>query len=253
MADENETNDEPQTSHTDVALRYAGPSRLVGDGTQSRLALFGNLERSPVFLDGVLKDPIQVREALSALYAVVGSDYRYVPKDRTAYHAFQRMRRESANLNAWQAQQAYFDWLMRNDPLAFLILDPVISVHPDKVFFEVFSKDEGTYANLSIAMDALDLQSDPVCGTTNIDFSDRLFQSIQQFRSYRETRLTIGQEAVEIKTTGGDSVLEKKIKVPDSWLRGFLQVQSAALLPTDSFSIFSDRLVQRLALSANAW
>jgi predicted DNA-binding WGR domain protein len=31
--------------------------------------------------------------------------------------------------------------------------------------------------------------------------------------------------------------LEKKIKVPDSWLRGFLQVQSASMLPSDRFTI----------------
>lgn len=245
MVDEN-TNEnsesEPTESvsmvtHTDVLMNYAGESRLIpGEGT-TQLALFGNLRREPVFLDGILKDPLTIRESLSALYEVVGSDYRYAPKDRTAYHAFQRMRRESANLNSWQAQHAYYDWLFRNDPLAFLILDPVISVHPDKVFLEVFSKDEGTYANLSISMDAFELLSTPVCGTTNIDFSSKLFQNINRFRSYRKTRFTVGQEAVEVSTEGAGSVLEKKIKIPDPWLRGFLQVQSAAMLPADAFSL----------------
>ena len=223
--------------HTEVSLRYAGESRYITDGNDGQLALFGNLQRDAVHLDGVIRNPIRLREALSAMYQVVGSDYRYVPKDRTAYHAFKRMRRESANQGSWRAQQAYYDWLSRNDPQAFLILDPVISVHPDKVFFEVFSKDEGTYANLSVSMDAFDLTGDPVCGTTNIDFSQQLHQSISRFRSYRETRLTIGQQGVAVDTEGADQVLEKKIKIPDSWLRGFLQVQTAALLPTDSFSI----------------
>ena len=235
MSEENQTETSPQ--HTDISLRYAGESRYLTDGNDAQLALFGNLQRDPVHLDGVIRNPIHLREALSALYQVVGSDYRYIPKDRTAYHAFKRMRRESANQGSWQAQHAYFDWLSRNDPLAFLILDPVISVHPDKVFFEVFSKDEGTYANLSVSMDAFDLTGDPVCGTTNIDFSEQLFQSISRFRSYRQTRFTIGQQGVALDTEGSDRVLEKKIKIPDSWLRGFLQVQSAALLPTDSFSI----------------
>lgn len=227
--------DEPQ--HTDVDIRYAGESRMLAENGGSRLALFGNLERDPVFLDGVLRDPLKLREAMAALYAVVGSDYRYVPKDRTAYHAFRRMRSQSANLNAWQAQHAYFDWLAQNDPLAFLILDPVITVHPEQVFLEVFSKDEGSYANLSIDIEAFDLQADPVCGTTNIDFSQTLHESIQRFRSYRETRITIGQEAVKIATTGEDEVLEKHIKVPDSWMRGFLQVQSSTMLPMDSFQL----------------
>ncbi len=223
-----------QPRHSDVDISYAGQSRMVSEGDGSRLALFGNLNRQPVFLDGIVRDPLRLREALGAMYAVVGSDYRYVPKDRTAYHAYRRMRSQSANLNAWQAQRAYFDWLARNDPLAYLILDPVISVHPDRVFLEVFSKDEGSYANLSVDLEAFDLQDDPVCGTTNIDFSQTLYESVQRFRSYRQTRLTIGQEAVKVATTGQD---EKHIKVPDSWLRGFLQVQSSTLLPMDSFKL----------------
>ena len=236
MVEENQ-NDETNDEHTDADLRYAGQSRMLSENGGSRLALFGNLEREPVFLDGVVKNPLKLREAMAALYAVVGSDYRYVPKDRTAYNAYRRMRSQSANLNAWQAQQAYFDWLLRNDPLAYLILDPVITVHPDRVLMEVFSKDEGTYANLSVDLEAFELNSDPVCGTTNIDFSEALYESIQGFRSYRETRLTIGQEAVKVSTAGDRDVLEKHIKVPDSWLRGFLQVQSSTMLPMDSFHL----------------
>ena len=224
-------------THTDVDVRYAGPSGMVADGEETRLALFGNLNRDPVFLDAISKDPIRLREALATLYTVVGSDFRYVPKDRTAYHAYRRMRNQSANLGAWQAQHSYFDWLARNDPYAFCILDPVISVHPDKLFFEVFSKDEGTYSNLSISLDAFDCQSEPVFGTTNIDFSADLFQAIEEFRSYRETRLTIGQQAVQVATSDTRPVLEKKIRVPDSWLRGFLQVQSCAMLPGYRFQM----------------
>src|SRR5262249_50639518 len=109
--------------------------------------------------------------------------------------------------------------------------------HPDQVFFEVFSKDEGTYARLGIARDAFDLASEPTCGTTNIDFSQALFDSLQQMRSYRETRLAIGPQAVKLATAPSGEVLEKQIRVPDSWLRGFLQVQSAASLPMDMFSL----------------
>ena len=242
MVDENKNvhngdDGESTQQHTEVDIKYAGESRMVNETGGSRLALFGNLQRDPVFLEGVVREPLRLREAMGALYSIVGSDYRYVPKDRTAYNAFRRMRSQSANLNAWQAQHAYFDWLLRNDPLAYLILDPVITVHPDRVFMEVFSKDEGSYANLSVDLDAFDLKGKPVCGTTNIDFSQTLHESIQKFRSYRETRITIGQEAVTVATTGQDDVLEKHIKVPDSWMRGFLQVQSSTLLPMDSFKL----------------
>src|SRR5262249_8551824 len=160
----------PAAPSTDVRLAYAGPSQVAAVEGTSALALFGNLRRDPVKLDGRIKDPLRFREALSALYAVVGSDYRYVPKDRTAYLACLRMKRESSGLTVWQAQQAYFQWMLRNDPLAYCILDPIIAVHPDQLAFEVFSKDESTYARLSVGHAAFALDETPKCGTTNIDF-----------------------------------------------------------------------------------
>ena len=107
-----------QQDVTPVQLAYAGPSRLIAGEGAAELVLYGNLRRDPVHLDAAIRDPLRFREAMSALYAVVGSDYRYVPKDRTAYVAYLRMKRETASLGVWQAQQAYFSWLVRNDPLA---------------------------------------------------------------------------------------------------------------------------------------
>lgn len=101
----------------------------------------------------------------------------------------------------------------------------------------MFSKDEGTYAKLGVDLSAFELAYQPTCGTTNIDFSPTLYSGIEQMRSYRQTRLSIGKEAVKLATTSAASVLEKKVHVPDSWLRGFLQVQSAALLPRDVFRL----------------
>ncbi len=228
----------PETAATTpMHLAYAGASRVVATEGAAELALFGNLDREPVRFEGRIKDPLAFREAMSALYAIVGSDYRYVPKDRTAYVAYLRMKREVAGLGVWQAQQAYHSWMLRNDPVAAVILDPVITVHPDQVFFEVFSKDEGTYAKLAFARDAFDAVGKPDCGTTNIDFSQALFDSVQQMRGYRETRLAIGRDAVKLATEATGEVLEKQVQVPDSWLRGFLQVQSAAALPADTFSL----------------
>src|SRR5947209_939265 len=115
-----------QPAATPAHLAYAGASRVETAGDISRVELFGNLDRPPVRFAARVRDPLRFREALSALYAVVGSDYRYVPKDRTAYLAYLRLKRETAGQSVWQAQQAYFAWLLRNDPLAFCILDPVV-------------------------------------------------------------------------------------------------------------------------------
>jgi hypothetical protein len=228
----------PQSTPVDLA--YAGISRAVTTESDAQVALYADLKRPPVRLSATLRDPLRFREAMSALYAIVGSDYRYVPRDRAAYAAFVRMRRQSAGLSVWQAQQAYFSWLVRNAPSATLPLDPVVTVHPDQVFFEVFSKDEGTYAKLAVDRAALETEGTVTCGTTNIDFSQTLFDGIQQIRSYRRTHLLIGRDDLRLATpdapTAGQ-VLEKRISVPDSWLRGFLQVQSAAALPLDTFAV----------------
>jgi hypothetical protein len=222
---------------TTVPVAYEDASRLVTACDTAQLALFGNVYRDPVRLDGTLTDPLRFREAMATLYAIVGSDYRYAPRDRTAYLAYLRLRRESAGLGLRQAQQAFFEWVLRNDPDGFVLLDPVVTVHPDQVFFEVFSKDEGAYAKLGIDLSALELAYQPTCGTTNIDFSPALFAGVEQMRSYRRTKLSIGKEAVQLATTSAAAVLEKRVRVPDSWLRGFLQVQSAAALPRTFFEL----------------
>ena len=80
----------------EVHLAYAGAQHAGRPPRdRARLTLAGNLRRDPVRLEATIKHPLRFREAISALYAVVASDYRYVPKDRTAYLAYTRMRRES--------------------------------------------------------------------------------------------------------------------------------------------------------------
>ncbi|WAS92931.1 SWIM zinc finger family protein [Nannocystis punicea] len=223
---------------TPVRLGYAGASQLEAGESSSKLQIFANTERSPVRAEGLLKQPLLVREALSALYEVVSSDFRYVPKDRTAYLAYQRLKKQTAGQSAWQAQQAYFDWLARNDPSAWVVLDPVVTVHPDKLLFEVFSKDEGAYAQMAIDWSAVDRSGDLQHGTTNVDYSKALFDGVQRIRSYRETKLSIGVDAVSVASDAArPPVIEKSIQLPDSWLRGFLQVQAAATLPTTAVRI----------------
>lgn len=223
----------PPPPSSGAQLSYAGASRVVTSGNSAQVEMFGNLERPAVRFEGTLKSPLRFREALSALYGVIGSDYRYAPKDRTQYIAYLRLKRDAAPLGVWHAQQAYFAWMLRNDPTALAILDPVVSVHPDQITFEVFGKDESTYACLAFKPEAFDAPGPAAHGTTNIDFSDALYSSVQQIRGYRETKLALGHDGAKPAPEVRKEVLEKKIQVPDSWLRGFLQVQSAATLPFD--------------------
>ena len=222
---------------TPITLTYGGASQLVAGDASSTLALFTNTRRADVRAELKARDPLTLREALSCMYEVVSSDFRYVPRDKTAYLAYMRLRKSMAGQSAWQAQQAYFEWLARNDPTAWLVLDPIVTVHPDRLVLEVFSKDEGAYAQLGVDWSAFEVKGDLRYGTTNIDYSKGLFDGVQRMRSYRPTQISVGQDAVSVHTEGKAPVIEKTIQVPDAWLRGFLQVQSAATLPTTVVTI----------------
>lgn len=232
------TETQPVQTTESFTLRYQQPSDFHADAVQ----LFTHLERDAVQFAGKLKQPLAFREGLASLFAIVSSDYRYVPKDRAAYAAFMQMRRSSQHQGLAKAYRAYFDWLLRNDPQASLILDPIISVHPDGLFLEVFSKDEGCYAALALDYEFFETQGQPQLGTTNIDFSQELAQGLEQIRSFRTTHIAVGQTAVNFQTETAaalpdTAVIEKRIQVPQTWLRGLLQVQSASQLPAEVFQL----------------
>jgi hypothetical protein len=127
----------------------------------------------------------------------------------------------------YDARAKYYQWLYTHDKDAWWVLDPVVSVHPDCVVFEVFSMDESSYGRVTVPMDKLDAFGETVFGTTNVDYSEALANEIRRVRSYRPAFLQVGAEGVTLSTGAGERV-EKKIDLPPTWVRGFLQVQSAA-------------------------
>lgn len=227
-----------------MRLDYQNVSQVISQQNQDTVALFSQINRADVAFCADVKQPLLFRDCLLSLFDIVNADYRYVPKDRSAYTAFMQFRRASANKNLFASQQAYFDWLYNNDPMAYCILDPIVQVHESGVTFEVFSKDEGCYASLTFDKNLFDIQDNVQYGTTHIDYSSALLQGIEQIRSYRNTSLNIGQQAVTLTTPKPDiddnqvsQVIEKRIQVPTSWVRSLLQVQSATQLSHDSFEL----------------
>jgi hypothetical protein len=135
----------------------------------------------------------------------------------------------------WAARDQYSRHLMTHDPALWRTLmpcDPVITVAPDVLFFECFSADESSYGCLTVDREAFAGESNVSLGTTNVDYSQTLHEHFQLLRSYRQTRFAIDPGGFEVATTGqGEGYREEKIDLPDSWLRGFLQLQSAMSLP----------------------
>ncbi|VAW77651.1 hypothetical protein MNBD_GAMMA12-986 [hydrothermal vent metagenome] len=220
-----------------VTLNYNNASQMSVTDESAQLQLACDKHRANIELEAEICDPLLFRDCMRGLFDVVSSDYRYVPKDRAAYNAYRQLKQSIRSKSAWTAQQAYYEWLSKNDPLAYLILDPIVTNHPDKVLFEVFSKDEGSYATFSLDHDVLQHKTESSYGSSNIDFSESLLKSFDAFRSYRHNSLKIDSQQLEVTIEDHDAVLEKKLNVPESWLRAFLQVQTAAAMPCKEFKM----------------
>ncbi|QKG85739.1 SWIM zinc finger family protein [Kroppenstedtia pulmonis] len=248
---------------------YARPSGIQNTGGRTVVSFAPDLNREPTFFQGKIADPILYRDAMCALREVVVSDLNYKPKDHSAYQAWvqqqyvidiaevtakqsqvgvrmkevqERMRlletlRDKRMGNFYKSRRRYFDYLYKNDPTAWWVLDPVITVAPDQVFFEAFSLDESSYGRLAVQENAFTDVREYQYGTTNIDFSDRLLDELQRMRTYRPTDFQIDPTGFQMETEGRDVYKEEKIDVPASWIRGFLQVQSAMSLPVTTFDV----------------
>ena len=235
-----------------------------------------NTRRDPTFFRGSLKQPVLFREALAGLYHVVVSDYKYRPRDRLEFRAWleeqdklflanlgmksKKAKERLAELQVkldlldqarrerlrpfYRARTEYFQYVYENEYEAEYLFDPVITVHPDEVSFEAFSRDESTYGRLAAKYELFEKVDEFQCGTTNIDFSAKLHNELERMRSYRQTRFDIAPSGFTV-TTESSSQREKKIDLPDSWIMGFLQVHSTMSLglthfhmaPVDLFNI----------------
>ena len=112
-----------------------------------------------------------------------------------------------------------------------IMYDPVITVHPDELFFECFSIDESSYGKLSMDYQTFANIGEFECGTTNVDYSYALYDAFQKIRTYKTTDLVVDPGGFTVETQGEDAFHEKKIDLPETWVKGFAQVSAAMNLP----------------------
>jgi hypothetical protein len=182
---------------TALLFDYAAPSALAVEPDRAALGLAANLRRPVRFHARVVANVLTLRLALQALGEVVWSN------------------------DTWLSSEDYFA----------PILDPVITVHPDRVFFEAFSQDQSAYGLVVAGRELFEPDGEVRCGTTNVDFTSWLWAALGQMRSSRETWLRVGPEGFAVRTEGAGGRFERKVDVPDSWVRGFLQLQGAMAMP----------------------
>ena len=242
------------------------------NSTDSALSIGTDLNRDPVYLSGKVIPSTSFAQAMLALGAVVKirkpaekdhSEYqKWVEAEylrilaerepnRMAEHAVlnerlsilkvksQALREQlsAITLVVNAKKQAYLRWLYDNDRQAWIILDPIVSVQKDGTFFEAFSGDESIYARVFLPHSQLETTEAPSLGTTNIDFSLLLEREFDRVRSYRPMSLSVGLKAVDFKTEAA-LVEEEKIPLPETWVRGLVEVQSVLSLAPITFEIW---------------
>ncbi|WP_031508145.1 SWIM zinc finger family protein [Streptomyces megasporus] len=105
-------------------------------------------------------------------------------------------------------------------------LDPVVTGNGDRLRFESFSGCCGVYARLDILDEGLD-GDDIGHGTTNVDVNTPLRDALVRVGPSDPLHLQVGPDDLTVTTFDGP-VVEKKVPLPDRWLRGFAETQVIA-------------------------
>jgi hypothetical protein len=247
--------------------KYYGSTSVDDTAASQAFSFAPDTLRPPTCFEGLLRRDshahLVFREALSALHSVVVSDLRYRGRDQTAYKQWleanessllaqfmaraQELKAKAGEITAelkklrekkssvlepfYLARRKYFEWLYQANRDAWFVLDPVITVHPDRLLFEAFSQDESSYCAVSVKHDVFDRTGEMACGTTNIDYSASLYDEFQKIRDYKATSFKVDPSGFTVATGSDPAFHEEKIDLPDSWVRGFLQVSSAMTWP----------------------
>jgi hypothetical protein len=179
------------------AVTYASPSAFVSTRDRADLSMAANVLRPVAFHGRVIEHGFPLRVALRVLGEAIWSEDNWASGD---------------------------EYMAR-------VLDPVITVHPDRVWFEAFTQDLGAYASLRVDREVFETEGEVRCGTTNIDFTAWLWGALGEMRTSRTTHFRVGAEGFELRTESAGGRFEQKVELPDRWVRGFLQVQAAMAMP----------------------
>ncbi len=113
-----------------------------------------------------------------------------------------------------------------HQPRPTVLRDPVVTCNGDRLRMESFSACCGVYARLDVLQGALDGEVHER-GTTNVDVNGPLREALARVGSGDPLHLAVGADEMAVTTLDG-AVVEKKVPLPDRWLRGFAEVQVIA-------------------------
>jgi SWIM zinc finger len=174
---------------------YLAPSTVLeGDGrAEVSLATSGGRAPNPYFFTGFLAAPRQTAQALLVVAEVA----------RTRYY-------EPPNMVAARIMAA----------------DPVVTSNLDRLRFESFSACAGVYARVDLEPGVLDGRP-RAWGTTNVDFNPPMRAALARVHDDEAMLMHVGHDEVRVETLAGSAV-ERKVPLPERWLKGFAEVQVAS-------------------------
>ena len=173
----------------EIGLRYHVASSVTDESVELATA---SPDGARMFFDGYAEHPAQTAQALLCVARVARTRF-YEPPGMVA-----------AKLRA---------------------ADPVVTAEPDRLRFESFSACCGVHARLDLLDDGLDVRA---CrsGTTNVDFNPPMREALARVAGQDPLRVKVGEESVEVATLEG-SVVERRVPLPQRWVKGFGEVQVA--------------------------
>src|SRR5262249_1388033 len=110
--------------------------------------------------------------------------------------------------------------------IAAIAADPVVTSNGDRLRFESFSGCCGVHARLDLLPNALTEQA-VRSGSTNVDLNEEMRAALGGAAVSGPLLLSVGADEVAV-TTLEASVTERKVTLPERWLKGFGEVQALA-------------------------
>ncbi|MDY0164897.1 MAG: SWIM zinc finger family protein [Thermoguttaceae bacterium] len=176
----------------DYVYRYLHESVLDRPEGCLRLATFSDAEEAhPYFFRGDLVRPRRTADLLRGLMRVVQTRFHVPPA-------------------------------MLGRILA--MADPVVTCSDDRVRFEAFSGCCGVYARIDLLPSAVSGETFGR-GTTNVDFNQAMLSALAMVRGTDAVSLCVGADELAL-SRNRSTVVEKKVKLPVRWLKGFVEVQA---------------------------
>lgn len=105
-----------------------------------------------------------------------------------------------------------------------VLLDPVLTSSEKLLRLEGFSGCCGVYARVDLPAEAFD-GSFHGRGTTNVDFNTPMRNALMRLRDHEDVRFSVGKDEV-VLSKSDESTIEKKVKLPLRWVKGFSEVQA---------------------------